>query len=265
MNNWDYMSKFYKWLYYYGIHPNLNIPDDRRRIKNKGPMTYLDQYVLESNNYMYVDAADACNIYLWTELEGDQSIATFNESIDSDLTPLKTLTTELYAMSPVHVEFAVCASPEEVELAFIRNQTINNTYIEITMDDNSIYVAPTIQMMVVNILKDYFKQNACKIGQLVDYQEILDKIYGINGVTRVRTIYNPSDEDDVNYVAIEGLSFSSYSTEILEPGEDLTVSIVSLKLQDFQFPTFSIQKSDLAEKIKVIKKQLSTASSPIKF
>lgn len=132
------------------------------------------------------------------------------------------------------------------------------------MDDNSIYVAPTIQMMVANILKDYFLPTNCKVGQLVDFQDILDKIYAINGVKRIRTIYNP-DEDNVNYIAVEGLSFSSYSKEILEKGEDLQVSNVSKKLEDFQFPTFGISKSVLVEKIKVIKRQLSSGSSPIKF
>ena len=61
---------------------------------------------------------------------------------------LKTLTTEIYALSPVHVDFDICAYGEDIQLESLYSETgdfiDNGSYIEITLDDNSIYVTSAI-------------------------------------------------------------------------------------------------------------------------
>ena len=87
MNNWEYIATFFKWLYYYGINYNKTLRSDE--FGKKRPATivsdayyYLQQQRIESNDYKFVDAADACNIYLWMELQDNEGMSLKNSTID---------------------------------------------------------------------------------------------------------------------------------------------------------------------------------------
>ena len=283
MNNWEYMTSFFKWLYYYGINYNKVLRSDE--IGKKRPNTtisdafyYLQQQRVESNEYKFVDAADACNIYLWMELQDNDNISIKNQYIDDEMQYLKTMTSEVYAISPIHVEFDICACDQLIELKSIYSRiddgTVydvadNGSYIEITLDDNSIYVASDIQRQVISIIHSYFNQKNCQIGQLVDYNDIMQKIYQINGVVNIRTIFEPNKdliENGYKTIIKNGLSFASFSTDMLDLGEDLDISNSSKKLELFQFPRLYKSKDAnyWLNKVKVIKKSLSNIS-PIKY
>ena len=79
---------------------------------------------------------------------------------------LKTLTTEIYALSPVHVDFDICAYGEDIQLESLYSETSENfidngSYIEITLDDNSIYVTSAIKQQIVAKLHNYFSKKNC--------------------------------------------------------------------------------------------------------
>ena len=278
MNNWEYIATFFKWLYYYGINYNKTLRSDK--FGKKRPTTtvsdayyYLQQQRIESNDYKFVDAADACNIYLWMELQDNEGMSLKNSTIDDQMQYLKTLTTEIYALSPVHVDFDICAYGEDIQLESLYSETgdfiDNGSYIEITLDDNSIYVTSAIQQQVVTKLHNYFSKKNCQIGQFVDYNKILESVYSINGVINVRTVFEPSQSQiDAGYKTVvkNGLSFASFSTDILDLGEDLDISNSSKKLEPFQFPRLhKAQNSKYwLNKVKVIKKSLANVS-PIKY
>ena len=61
MNNWDYMTTFYRWLYNTAVNPI----EQARSKGNTNPYKYLSMARLRQSGYEYVDAADANNIYLW--------------------------------------------------------------------------------------------------------------------------------------------------------------------------------------------------------
>ncbi len=68
----------------------------------------------------------------------------------------------------------------------------------------------------------------------------MDEIYSINGVSRIRTVFYPSDlnmRTQYGTRSCDGISFATWSnTDILEIGEDLRISNQNRTLEQFQFP-----------------------------
>ncbi len=61
------------------------------------------------------------------------------------------------------------------------------------MSDNIIYSTTQVLNLIASIIQRAFDPQHCKIGQLMNYDTILDDIYTINGIQRVRTVYYPAD------------------------------------------------------------------------
>lgn len=139
-------------------------------------------------------------------------------------------------------------------------------YIEVTLDNNSIYVASTVQEEVADIIRRYFDPIRLRLGMLVDYNALLQKIMAINGVKRVRTVYKPTAEKDedgnvIGYsqpTIVEGLSFATWSSSYIDTGDDLDVGNIVRTLEDFQFPY--LYSTDISRRIKVIKKSLNNSN-----
>ena len=86
------------------------------------------------------------------------------------LGPIKLMTAELVACKAINVMFDICAAPEDYAIAayldgedeedvvFDEN---HESYIEITLDDNSIYVTSSLQKEICNIILDGFDINKC--------------------------------------------------------------------------------------------------------
>lgn len=132
-------------------------------------------------------------------------------------------------------------------------------WIEITLENNSVYVNSVIQNQVVQIIEEFFDQTKQKLGGQINYNNLLNRILSINGVQRVRTVYQPSQEN--GYIAPtvrDGLCFATWSSNYIYQGDDLEVSNISKKLEDFQFPV--LFDKNLEKKIKVIKKSLNNSS-----
>ena len=184
---------------------------------------------------------------------------------------IKTMTAEIEVMSPIDVYFDICAVPPDrvIELYPASAESGNDfgknengeydSYIEITLDDSVMYVNSDLKEVIANIFKKYFDRTNCVIGQLVDYSVILNEIYGINGISNVRTIFVP-DSSNLNARIINGLSFASWSANMIDYGEDMQVSNVSRQLEDFQFPVLYDSES-ISSKIKIIKKQLTNINT----
>lgn len=267
MNNIEFVATFYKWLYMHG----LKFFGDGRH--------YFNTKFWQRTNYRQVDPADANNTYLWIKAgraNGTDQLDTYNldsaeRNLNNVLQPMKTMTTEIQVVKPVMVNFDICACTdvEYIRKNYLKDQPIFDagceSYLEITLDDNTLYVSTTIQQQIYNIIVNAFNVNLCKLGQNIDYSEILEKIYALRGVKRVRTVFNPSDDEHVQH-SIDGLSFATWSpvlSELDAEGVDLEVGNNVRHLEDFQFPRFSGAAS-LKQRIQVIKKSL-TAINTIKM
>lgn len=275
MNNWEYLASFYKWLYDLGMNgKHIVYQNYLGNDFQAAPTRYLHKSNFIRHDYFYADSSDANNLYIWMKTTNDNFEVDYaTRQLNTTLGPIKLMTAELVACKAINVFFDICAAPEDYVLAsylgsnweddsvFDEN---NESYIEITLDDNAIYVTNSLQKEVCNIILDGFDINKCSLGQAVKYDDILQKIYAINGIQKVRTIFKPV-VDGVKSRVIDGLSFASWSNaqSFIEIGDDLTISNTIRQLEDFQFPVF-IGSSRLVNKIKVIKKSLSVVNT-IKF
>lgn len=264
MNNIEYAASFYKWLYLNGL-----------KYHNSGKYYFDQTSFWNRTGYKLVDPADVNNTYAWIKsdeqnpLQDQYNINVIEKTLNEKLNPLKMMTTEIRVIKPVIVDFDICANQDynDVKNRYLYN--INDThfdqgvetYIEITLTDDSIVTPKSIQMQVYNSIIDSFDINKCVLGQTVDINNILNKIYNIGGIKNVRTVY--SSENDKNIRIIQGLSFASWSPILNSYGnssdigyDDLLISNESRKLEQFQFPMF-IGKDTLMQRIKIISKQMT--------
>jgi len=261
-NTMEYATTFLKWLYYYGragmIRKQTNTSDGRY---------YLKSNRLRRYGYSYADPADADNIFLWVKVfpninDPDKYIKVLQGDIQNRVSGMKTLTHEITILKCVDVNFAPCAAYDTTALSeYIQNPDgdiygTTDTYIEISLADNSVYVNANVVESVATIILDYFSEKNCTLGMKVDYNDILVKILNINGVEKVRTIY----KTDTDEIIKNGLSFATWSNSFIEPGDDLQVSNSMRILEPFQFPRLNMTKDELISKIKVIRKSLSNTS-----
>ena len=230
MNNLRYVATFYKWLYENGIK-SQNEPD-RARERETGVdpgKYYLDNVTFNRANFKYIDPADANNTYLWIKTESamqDEQVIKSQSTINDRLYHLKTITTEFQLVKPVLVKFAICANPDldDIKARYFNEQDLYfdskcESYVEITLDDNAIYVSSNIQKLVYDQIIKAFDVNQMRLGGIVKFNDIVDGIYSINGVQRVRTIYFPENGYSR---ACDGVSFASWSEEsVLHFHEDL--------------------------------------------
>lgn len=118
MNNWDYMTTFYRWLYNLGLNPisevfksehNLNKEYYMQRTKNG--YRYLSKARLVQAGYMYVDSADANNIYLWIASDNTKQMTTIKNQMNDSINNIKTMTSETYPQYPIDVYFDLSFTP----------------------------------------------------------------------------------------------------------------------------------------------------------
>lgn len=272
MNNWEYVTNFYKWLYDLGANGKLTQyqPD----IYPSNPTRYLQKNVFTRHDYFFADAADANNLYIWIKSATDGfDTASITQRLNSVLNPIKLMTAELVACKAINMKFDICAAPMDYAIEnYLKSDDYASdhmfdenleSYIEVTLDDNMLYVPSSLQQDVYNIILDGFDVNKCQLGQNIQYDQILNRIYEINGVYKVRTIFKGNGE--VKPRIYDGLAFASWSDAngFITIGDDLNVSNTVRQLERFQFPVFN-GANLLIDRIKIIKKTLSTVNT-IKF
>ena len=263
-NNWDYISTFYGWLYKLGKN---GVRTQQGKTQRKSdPRYYIDTAKLLKHDYFYADPADENNVYIWVRMHNNYDI--WKQRLDEDLNAIKILTAELVFLDPIHVSFAICAAPVERVLEYLDEDTIfdkdDESYIEVTINDNSLYSNTSIKMQISTIFNKFFQATQLKLGQVVSLNDIEQRIYAINGVQRVRTVFSSNAVDEYGQKKykdrfVDGISFATWSSSMIDIGDDLEVSTMNRTLEDFQFP--QLQTLQLQDKIKIIKRSFSNNST----
>ena len=260
-NNFDYISTFFKWLWNIGKNGKLD--------HEKSGTYYIKQDRLQRSNYTYADPSDSNNVYIWLKFipriqNTSIYIQKMQQSINRITKNIKTLTQEIVACDVVDVNFAICAAPEDIALKDyllkdgVMIEENNDSYVEITMDDNILYANSNVKYQIADIIWDSFKAENCKIGQNVDINSMTNKILSLNGILGIRTVFK---KDDIG-IRKNGLSFASWSAKYIEKGDDLDVSNSSRTLEEFQFPVLAYtDKTQLLNKIVIIRKSLSNINT----
>ena len=187
----------------------------------------------------YSDAADTNNVYLWIKMKDDAEI--YKEIFDDKVQGVKALTQEPVYLKPLDVMFCICAQDSE----YARKQYFDdakdnnefdpacNSYIELTVDDSSVYSTTDIYNQAVKKIQDFFNEDNFRLGQMVDYSKLSEQILAIRGINRIRTVYsNPADEMQPLKI-VPGVSFATWTSSFIDLGDDLDVSNTSRALEVF--------------------------------
>lgn len=217
-------------------------------------------------------------MYLWIKTENENSNIKSSVEQNSGIKNIKILTTQTQYLKPINVCFDICAAPVEIAKKYLDDNSGNfgvdedgqyESYIEITMSDDKVYVNNSIENGVIAKIRDFFNINKCKLGQIIDFSELTNEIYKINGVQNIRTVYDPHVTQNtvggMSYGsrAYDGVSFASWSNGLIDIGDDMNVSNTTRTLEKFQFPVL-FNSGSLENKIKIIKRQLNNTNY-IKF
>lgn len=255
-NNWQYISTFYQWLYNLGLNGKLITKNIRPPLDNY----YINQNRLQKADLKYSDSADGNNVYLWIKMKNDSDL--YKEQIDSEILNIKSLTQEAVYLSPLTMYFSFCAADIDDALDYLINDNIfdkdNESYLEVTLDDNTLFANNDVCQQVKTIIIEFFNENNFQLGQTIDFSVLANKILNINAVNRIRTIYRNKNTGASRI--INGISFATWTPSLIDLGDDLNVSSVSRTLEVFQFPKL-YRSADLQSKIKVIRKSISSANS----
>lgn len=265
-NNWDYISTFYGWLYKLGLHGILTQYDNGGEKRKSDPHYYINQSKLIKYDYFYADPADQNNVYLWVKMQNNSDI--WKSTIDADLSLIKALTAEIVYVEPIIVEFEICAAPLQRALSYFNRDTIfdnnNESYLEITISDNSLYSNTSIKTQINQIFVQFFNPLNQSIGNIININDIETRIYAIPGVQRIRTVFSCNELDEHGNklypdIFIDGISFATWSSSIIDVGDDMSVSTINRTLEDFQFP--HMYSDSIINRITIIKKSFSNNST----
>lgn len=261
MNNWEYISTFYKWLYDLGVRYH----DD--------PRYYLNQNQLIKNDYKVADPADSNNVYLWCIMNSEnQSDDLLNDTrFKNALNPIKDLTQEPVFLKAVTVNFEICAAPEETAKKYFKNGNFEDfnrySFLEVTLDDDALYSNTMIARQVADKILNYFSAKNQRIGTLLNYSDLMNAIYSIDGIQRLRTVYFPIDEngnqDPTKAIVYNGIAFASWTAGLdglLDLGVDLEVSNSTRALEPFQFARLN-DETNIVKNIRVIKKSFMSMNN----
>lgn len=256
-NNWEYISSLYKWLYNLSLNGNYTKKDLGIETEYSRPSStsyYINQNRMIKYDLKWADAADVNNVYLWIQMRNDSDL--MKQKFDNDVKTIKMLTQELVYLKPIDVMFTPCAATLDTAMKYFNasNSTAfdpeNESYIEVTLDDNCIYTNIDMQSRIANVIRLYFAENNMKLGAIVNFNDILQQIYNLGSIVRVRTIYKNSDGA---LIIQPDLCFATWSTKLVDLGDDLVISNTSRSLEPFQFPKL-YNSVELKSKIQVIRK-----------
>jgi hypothetical protein len=228
-NNWSYMKEFLLWLYNKG-----------RDLQNDGGY-YLGNSLKFNYGYVYADSCDFNNIYVWMQMKSGFAIP--KTEILRRIQTVKTLTGEVVFLDPVLVNFVPCAFDNSYDVE--EWDPDNDNYIEIELSTSTVESPERIRSKVNNLIVSYFATKNQKMGALVDLDKLHGDILAIDGVSRIRTIFN----DGTNIISVNGLKFMRWSSTILE-GADKELTSGTTKLENFMFPR--LLEATLKDRIKVI-------------
>lgn len=242
VNNWEYITTFYAWLYNIGTSVYKN------------GQKYINSSILSKYDLNYTSAADANSIYAWIKTLGSSHIST--DRILRELADIKLLTANIILLPTLTYNFAICAAPSEYAKKHYFTtdgfDPTNENYIEVTVDDFLTYSPALIKTSVKNTILSFFNDTNFYLGQTVDISKLNNEILSIPGITALRTCFVPRDSERMSYnpQRINGLVFATWTSEVINSGDDLLISSLNRSPEIFQFP--SLLSTALDDKIKII-------------
>jgi len=231
VNNWDYISGHLKYYFDLGV----DNPNQQSRVL--------------FNQVKFSDSCNFNNIYIYAvpRLEKLTSLTTRANYLNAaqkqlllnDLQQVKLTTAEIIVNDPVYVavDLGVARPGEE-----LTPEISNTTYLEITREITAKRNPESLKDSIKNIIASYFSTSEDNLGKLINFGEITNQIFALEGITEINTIRKQGNTT----IRVPGISLLIYNP--VYPFNDITITTQDLQLPYFKFP-FLNNPLDFADKI----------------
>ena len=215
VNNWSYLSNYFKYFYGIGIaNPN-----------NIGRVLF--------NQVNFADACNFNNVYLYVVPKvisnTKNPISYLNPSLKSliinSMSDVKLLTCEPITIDPIYMAVDIGMGSGSVTPTLTDT---NNTELLVIKNPSSRRDVTSIQTDIYNIFNNYFSRTNSTLGQTVDINYLNNSILAVDGV---KTFY--TRRIDNNTISYNGLSLVMWNPVYTNDIQFLTQSVI---LNEFQFP-----------------------------
>lgn len=247
MNNMEYMSTFYKWLWNLGIE------------KLGNPRKWINPSIgsIGTYGYRYADAADSNNVYIWIKQETESNAV--GNAILSELRDEIPLTAKPVIVQAVSKKFAICAGFTDTKNADGTNMTLRQYYngsdnkdnfifsdmgqnrLEIELSSGTNISSSIIKNRILEIFRNFFSSSYMNIGSTVSIGELENQILDISGVDRVRTIFRKrlpnGTYSKTDVIRRSGVCLAHWNDNIVA-GYDIETTDANVTLEPFQYPEF---------------------------
>ena len=272
MNNWEYVSTFYRWLNQLGV------------TKHDNPRYYLNPArFTKYGGASLSDAVDSNNVYIWYITNfGDVDDINYDQMIQrckSMMVDIKDMCHEPVMMHALPIRCEISSIPSELAIKYLQtNKTTtvpllkNNitdddeedaSYLEIRMNDDYSISSYEVVERVCSLMSYFFNVKNRMVGfGSFNTNDIVNLIMEkIPGVSDIYTAYKTSKDSRPIYV--HGISMACFSTNtsLINLGDDLQIKTGNISLEPFMYPVlYTNTEEELKKRIKVINKNINVLS-----
>lgn len=217
VNNSDYINGQYAYLKSIGLNNSLE-----------------DSRVLQ-NQVLYGTSASYNNVYLYivpkqtpqnsTQARTNYLASSQKQLILDEINDVCTLTVNPIVFDPVYIAFNIGIS---TTATYNVNEVVENSYIEIVVDNNINRTKSSIAVDVANAITEYFSITKLKLGQTIQLDVLSNSILSVAGVLYFNTVNKN--------IKRTGLSFIYYNA--IYPEGDKNISQQNITLEGFKFPYY---------------------------
>jgi len=100
----------------------------------------------------------------------------YTDIIDEELLNIKTLTQEAVYLKPLDLNFSFCAADIDTAVKYVVDDNTfdknHESYLEVTLDDNTLYSNNDIKTDVEKIVLDFFDEKNFTLGQTINFSDL---------------------------------------------------------------------------------------------
>ena len=218
IDNETYISSFLSYLDSLGLtNPNL----ESRILLNQANFASSINF-----NNVYVIGVPKLEQKTSTNIQSNFLSTSQKNLIKNSISKNKVIGSEIVFTDPTYIAFDICASTISEKLT---PDLINKSRLVIEPTDTAEVNLESIKQSVANVLTTYFSNSNCKLGQLIDINDISNQILSI---PNIRTFY--TTREDNNNLKIEGLSLLTWNP--VYEKDDIQLINQNIKLDLHKFP-----------------------------
>lgn len=232
-SNWDYTGKYLK--YFHDVLVN--------------PMAFRQ---ITLNQVMYSDSCNFNNIYICATPRVSPSsslkylLPAQKEAILSNISSIKTLTTEIVFMDPVYKALSLGIKTNEDAFSILDKEFCR---LEVVKTPSSRRSSRSIINDVKTAFETFFDPTKTQLGGQINHSDLVGNILAIDGVSSIR-----SKRIDTNET-FNGIALFMWNP--VYPDIDKAVIVNNVALQDFEFVFFD-ELERISSKIDIIESNFYT-------